>query len=308
MVAHIAVDIGGTHLRAGLFHQDSIHPLRLEQISTQYQDATPLDRLVSLITSIWPENDEVAAIAVAAPGPLNPYEGIIYTTPNIPGWVDLHLSEHLENEFNVPVLLGNDANLAALAEWKYGAGCGHHHLIYLTVSTGIGGGVIVDDRLLLGAHGMAAELGHTTIIPNGPMCGCGQPGHLEALASGTAIANWVEMEIASGTHSVLAGQTNLSAKVIAETAAMGDDLARTAFLRAGKFLGIGIVSFLHIFNPSIVIIGGGVSKSGDLLMSPVRKAVDEGIMSSQFQKGLTITHPEFGDQAGLIGALALTRS
>lgn len=308
MVAHIAVDIGGTQIRAASFLSDSLKPSKIDRISTQAPSTTPLERLATLIKSIWPTEDTVAAIGVAAPGPINPYEGIIYTAPNIPGWNNLPLSKLLQERFDIPVLLGNDANLAALGEWQFGAGRGHHHLIYLTVSTGIGGGIISDDRLLLGVNGLAGELGHITVLPDGPLCGCGARGHLEALASGTAIAHWTEQELALGTPSILPVGQKLTAKQVFEAAQQGDGLAVTAFTRAGTYLGHAIADFLHVYNPSLVIIGGGVSRAGDLLFKPLQIGVRERVISPQYLHDLQITTPVLGDDAGLMGALALAQS
>jgi glucokinase len=140
-------------------------------------------------------------VSLAVAGPSDPYKGIVIEAPNIAGWINLPIKNLLERQFNAPVSLGNDANLAALAEWKFGAGRGHHHLIYITVSTGIGGGVIIDDRLLLGHRGLAAELGHVTVVPDGPPCGCGQRGHLETFSAGPGIARWIEEQLLQGVTS-----------------------------------------------------------------------------------------------------------
>ncbi len=254
MNIQIAVDIGGTQMRAATYQSDSISPTNISRITTQHSDASPLERLEELISSIWPKGQTVERIAVAAPGPTDPYRGILYEAPNIPQWINMPLKELLEDRFQVPVDVGNDANLAALGEWKYGAGVGHHYLVYLTVSTGIGGGVIVDDRLLLGSSGLAAELGHVTVMPDGPVCGCGQRGHLEAVASGTAIARWVEHKLSEGVDSSLNEYMDITALQVSEAASRGDPLAIDALQRAGNFLGIAIADILHIFNPSIVIV------------------------------------------------------
>lgn len=303
----IAVDVGGTYIRAALYPDDHLKPIRLVRTNTRAPHSTPLEQLEKLITSIFPQDQKVDAISVAAPGPLNPYEGVIYKAPNVPGWKNLPLKKHLQERFQVPVFIGNDANLAALGEWRYGAGQGHSHLIYVTVSTGIGAGVIIENRLLLGNLGLAAELGHVTVLPEGPLCGCGQRGHLEAVASGPAIARWVEQELSRGHPSLLTGTENLDAKQVAQAAYAGDDLAIAALDRAGRFLGQALADFLHIFNPSLVIIGGGVSQSGDLLLSPMKKALHEHVMSPQYLSGLEIVQASLGEEVGLIGALTLAR-
>jgi len=304
----IAVDVGGTQIRAATYLDGQIKPIEMARTNTHAPHTTPWEQLEKLIAALFPRNQKVDAISVTAPGPLNPYEGVIYRAPNIPEWKDFPLKELLQERFKVPVFLGNDANLAALGEWVYGVGQGHHHLIYITVSTGIGAGVITDDRLLLGTMGLAAEMGHITVLPDGPLCGCGQRGHLEAVASGTAIARWFEQELAHGKPSLLAGTKNLTAKEIAQAAQSGDGLAIAALERAGQFLGRALADFLHIFNPSLIIMGGGVSKSGDLLFLPMKKALQEHVMSPQYLHGLEIVPASLGDEAGLVGALAFARS
>ena len=304
---HIAVDIGGTQLRAACYSTGSLTPLALKKVPTRDPHATPLERLKALIASVWPEEGNVKAIGAAAPGPLDPFHGIVLEAPNIPGWVNLPLRKELEERFQVPVTLGNDANLAALGEWEYGAGRGHHHLVYLTISTGIGGGVIIDDRLLLGQRGLAAELGHITVLPGGPLCACGHRGHLEAVASGTAIARWVQDEMAHGAVSSLPANQPLTAKRIAQAAQAGDELAIAALRRAGDFVGQATADFLHIFNPSIVIIGGGVSRSGSFFMDPLRQSLQEHVLTPQYLENFQLSVAALGDEAGLMGALALAR-
>ncbi len=305
MRSYIAVDVGGTQIRAACYLEDNLEPACVQRIATHSPGESPLERLMAAIQSVWPENGPVQAIGVAAPGPLDPYQGVVLSAPNIPGWINLPLQRRLEERFNVKVATGNDANLAALGEWRFGAGQGHHHLIYLTVSTGIGGGVIVDDRLLLGARGLAAELGHVTVMPDGPLCGCGHRGHLEAISSGTAIARWVQQEIAQGRNSSLPAGRALTSKQVAEAARQGDELAIAALARAGTFMGIALAGLLHTFNPSAIIIGGGVSQSGSLFFDPMRAALRDNVMTPDYLKDLVIATAALGDSAGLMGALAL---
>lgn len=304
----IAVDVGGTQLRAASYLPEQNLPLKLERTATRHPQASPLEQLCHLIEKVWPIEHQVTAISIAAPGPLNPFEGIIFTAPNIPGWENLPIRNILQEKFQVPVLLGNDANLAALAEWQFGAGQGHHHLIYMTVSTGIGSGIIVEDHLLLGSQGLAAELGHVTVLPNGPRCGCGQEGHLEAVASGTAIAKWVKQELDHGVLSDLSSLSEITARHIAEVARQGDQLAKAAMDRAGMFIGYALADFVHIFNPTAIIIGGGVSRSGDLLMEPMKKALAKRVLAQHYLDNLTLTNASLGDEVGLLGALVLARS
>jgi glucokinase len=309
MSCYIAVDVGGTLIRAACYQDNSSTPSKVERIPTRMSGENALARIISLIREVWPIEDEVASIGVAAPGPLDPYKGIVFNAPNIEGWINFPLQSHLEEAFNTNVAIGNDANLAALGESSYGAGQGHSHLIYVTVSTGIGGGIIVGDQLLLGHQGLAAEIGHVTVQPDGPLCGCGHRGHLEAIASGPAIARWFEEQLETGAQSSLdISQKPITAKMIGNAAADGDQLAVQAFTRAGEFLGLALTGFIHIFNPTIIIIGGGVSRTGALLLDPLRKKMEEQVLSPQYLEVLTITTAALGDDAGLAGALALAHT
>lgn len=303
----IAVDIGGTHIRVAVYENEKITPLTHKRVRSHALEPGVYGRLALAIESVWPEDGQVTAIGLASPGPLDPHTGTILDTPNIPEWTNFPLGDKLSAQFKVPVHLDNDANLACLGEWKYGAGQGHSHVLYLTISTGIGGGVISHDRLLQGYHGLAAELGHVTVDPDGPLCSCGFRGHLEAFASGPAIARYVTEQLEAGVKSTLRADPGLSARQVAEAAQAGDRLARDAFARAGEHLGIGVANFLHTFDPSIVIFGGGVSQVGDLLFKPFEQSLRARVFHPRYLEKLIITTAALGDDAGLLGALALAR-
>ena len=304
----VAVDIGGTQIRVAIFTTEGEKPLQIKKIPTKTAHSQPYDRVVEAIEGLWPADGQVACISAAIPGPVDPRTGVIVSTPNIEGWKDFPLAAKLHERFLVPVYLGNDANLAATGEWEYGAGKGHRDLLYLTISTGIGGGVIINNQLLEGSRGMGAELGHITVLPNGPLCGCGKRGHLEAVAAGPAIARYVRAQLAKGKPSLLKSGENLTAREIASAARAGDKLAISALARAGKFIGLAMADFLLIFNPTIVIFGGGVSFSGEFLFGPMRKSLKKNIMDLEYLKDLEITTAKLGDDAGLLGALALAKS
>lgn len=300
----VAVDIGGTKLRAAVYSLHQTTPLQVRKVDTHGKEAGVLERLYALVDSVWSVGN-IEAISVASPGPQDPARGILFSTPNIPSWVNFPLGKLLEEKYRVPVYLENDANLAALGEWEFGAGRGFHDILYLTISTGIGGGVISNDRLISGHRGLATELGHITVLPDGPICSCGRRGHLEAIASGTAIARRVSEMIAAGQASTLAGQSDtLTARRVAEAALQGDQLSREAFSYAGRFLGQAVSDFLHMFNPAIVIFGGGVSQAGPLLFDPMKQSLSEHIMNASYLEDLKIAAAELGDDAGLLGALA----
>lgn len=307
----IAVDIGGTHMRAASYAPDKLKPIKLKKIATLASEPGGLERLIHIIEEVWPSGNSVDAIGLGSPGPLDPHTGYLLAPPNNPEWHNFPLGPSLAGHFGVKTYLDNDANLAGLAEYRFGAGRGHHDVLYITVSTGIGGGVIIEDRLLQGYHGLAAELGHIIIDPNGPLCSCGYKGHLESFSSGTAIVKYVLGELEAGSKSSLhrpdTGQQdlNLTARDVAEAAQKGDALAIKAYARAGEYLGIGVASFLHAFDPSIVIFGGGVSQVGNLLFDSFHVSLKKHVFHPRYLAGLVITKAELGDEAGLLGARAL---
>lgn len=307
MSTFVAVDIGGTHIRAAAYESDNINPITHRRTRSHAKEPGTFDRLVQVIESAWPQEGSVRAIGLASPGPLDPLTGVIFATPNIPEWINFPVTQKLSVHFGVPAYLDNDANLAALGEWKFGAGRGHHDVLYLTISTGIGGGVIIDDRLLHGYHGLAAELGHVVVLAGGPTCSCGFDGHLEALAAGPAIVRYVQEQLDAGIESELSSVEAMDAYEVAEAAKRGDSLAKSAYERAGEYLGIGVASFLHTFDPSIVIFGGGVSQSGPLLFEPFEASLRSQVFNPHYLENLVITTAALGDDAGLLGALALAQ-
>lgn len=301
----IAIDIGGTHLRVAAYEPDNIKPVAHYRTLSMGNEPGVYDRLVRAIEEIWQE--DVSAIGIASPGPLDPHTGTILSTPNILEWKNFPLASKLSKHFKIPVHLDNDANMAGLGEWQFGAGKGHHDLVYLTISTGIGGGVICNDRLLQGYHGLGAELGHMTIDVDGPLCGCGQRGHVESFASGTAIARYVGEKLQAGQTSTLQPTPDLSATQVADAALTGDALAISAFERAGHYLGIAVANYLAIFDPSILVFGGGVSQVGDLLFKPFKESLQKDVFHPHYLDDLVITQAALGDDAGLLGALTWAR-
>jgi len=306
MTQTVAIDIGGTHIRTAAYEPDSQIPVAHHRTKSLANQPGVYDRLVSAIEQVW-QADNVSAIGIASPGPLDPHTGVILDTPNIPQWRNFPLAPKLSEHFGVPVHLDNDANLAALAEWQYGAGKGHHELVYLTISTGIGGGVISSGNLIEGFHGMGGELGHMLIDPNGPLCGCGKRGHIEAFSSGPSIVRYFNEQLNTGQKSSLQADPNLSAAQVADAAFQGDSLAISAFSRAGDHLGMAVANFLAIFNPSIIVFGGGVSQVGDLLFKPFEDSLRKNVFHPHYLDDLVIAKAALGDDAGLLGALALAR-
>lgn len=307
----IAVDFGGTNIRSAYFPEPGPTPERQVKIPTQAESGPEavIARLVEAILEVMPEKRDGIQIGIGTPGPLDPTTGIVYKAPNLVGWTDIALKSRLEEQLGCPVQLGNDANVAALGEWKFGAGQGTAHMIYLTISTGIGGGVIVNNRLLLGAHGLAAELGHITVKPGGERCGCGGRGHIEAEASGTAIARKAMAGIDAGVVTMLKERLDrsgaISAVDVGEAAEEGDRFALELIAETGDLLGLLLADLAHVFNPQAFVLGGGVSQLGDLLFNPVRNSFEKYVMDPAYSEDVLVVPPLLGDDAGLVGAMVL---
>ncbi|MBP7692192.1 MAG: ROK family protein [Anaerolineales bacterium] len=311
----IGVDVGGTNLRAARFRGQQPIPDAKVKVPSQPGGERDhmLDRLEQAIREVAPPDlADVAGIGLGIPGPVDPHTGMVINITNIPGWKNLPLQQIMQERLGRPVFLGNDANLAALGEWKFGAGRGQHDVLYLTVSTGIGGGIITGDRLLLGAHGLGAEVGHVMVQPNGPRCGCGLRGCVEALAAGPAITRQAQARLAAGEGAASALRTLtdgdltlLTTALIGQAALNGDGFAQALFAEAGGHLGAAIAGLLHIFNPAVVILGGGVSFVGDVFFEPVRAAVRQHTMNDLYWRNCPIVPAALGDDAGLVGAGAL---
>lgn len=303
----IVVDLGGTQIRTARFDQE-LNLLQRESTLTLAErgPGPTIDRLKQYIAKVLPPSrGEIAGIGFSSPGPLNPMTGVIVAPPNLPGWHDVPLAEIISAEFGVPVLIGNDANVAALAEASKGAAQGFRHVVYITVSTGIGAGIICDGRLLLGREGLAAEFGHIPII-----VGEERVSSVELEAAGPAIARRALKAMRAGRRSSLSeaisdGSNSLDAKAVAMAARGGDPLAIETFAHAGRIIGLGIVSILHLFNPEVLVLGGGVTKAGDLLFGSIHDAVHRHVLDRAYVNRLKIATAALGDDVALVGAAAL---
>ncbi|MBL7183181.1 MAG: ROK family protein [Anaerolineae bacterium] len=309
----VGVDLGGTQIRAALADGEGRITRRTSCLTLAEEGLKRvMGRIKGAIYEVMgsTERGQVQGIGIVAPGPLDPRKGIIMDAPNLSGWKNVPLKALMEEEIGLPVVVGNDANLAALAEQRFGAGQGVADLIYITVSTGIGGGIIVDNRLLLGAQGLAGEVGHQTIEAHGPRCNCGNIGCLEALAAGPAIARRARELIRTGIVTTIADWVGgdldkITAKEVNQAAQAGDPVAIELFRQAGFYIGVGIVNLLHLFNPSLIIIGGSVTKAGDLLFEPIRATVRERAMAGYYWENTPIVPAALGDDVALLGAVAL---
>jgi glucokinase len=298
----------GTQIRALRTDLAGEKAARAEQLTLAQQGPQAVvSRILETVGVVMAEipREEILGLGIGAPGPIDS-AGVVHDPPNLPGWKGVSLVDELAGPLGLPIYAGNDANLGALAEHRFGAGIGVDHLVYLTVGTGIGGGVISHGRMLTGWRGFAAELGHQTLDPDGPLCGCGQPGHLEAFASGPAIARDARKALEQGRSSTIPEQAGgeVTAKSVAAAAMAGDALAIELLHQAGYYLGLGLANLIHILEPQRILIGGGVSLAGELLLQPARQTVDQRLMSSVY-RGVEILPAALGPDVGLMGAAAL---
>ncbi len=251
---------------------------------------------------------ELTAVGIGAPGLSNPETGIIFTSPNLPGWRGIPLRDIMQEKLGKKTFLINDANAAALGEFYFGAARGARNFIYITLSTGIGGGIVVDGEIYSGAIGAAGEVGHMTIDDDGPICNCGNRGCWETLASGTALAREARRRIKEGvTTSILeyAGGDveKVTAQVIHSAAEQGDSLAEELIARTGYYVGVGLVNLINIFNPELIIIGGGLSNIGDMLLKPAFKVAEERAYKEAF-RAVRFASAGLGRNSGVLGAAA----
>ena len=253
----------------------------------------------------------VATVGVGAPGLANPETGILLTSPHLPGWRDIPLRDIIQERLGRKTFLINDANAAALGELYFGAARGARNFIYITLSTGIGGGIVVNGRIYSGASGAAGEVGHMTIDDDGPLCNCGNRGCWETLASGTALAREARQRIKEGAGTAILAYAGgdaerVTAEVIHRAAQQGDSLAEELIARTAYYVGVGLANLVNIFNPELIVIGGGLSNIGDMLFEPAFKVAGERAYQESF-RAVRFAPAELGGNSGVIGAAAYAR-
>jgi glucokinase len=303
--AVIGIDLGGTNIKAGAVDMEG-------RVLTRHRRPTGADAgpkavaehickaARNCIDAL--EDCRIAGVGVGSPGTIDLHEGVVLFSPNMPGWEDIPLRAWIEEDLDMPCVLENDANSAALGEQWVGAGRGADSLVMFTLGTGIGGGVVLDGRVWHGTGGFAGEIGHMCIDPEGPECGCGSRGCIEAHASATGMVRRMQQEIDAGRDTLLAEQSGgFTAKDIYEAALKGDEAAQENFADTGRFLGVAISNMLHILNPAVVVLSGGVTAAGDMLLKPIRAEVRDRTMDA-CQRDVRISIAELGEDAGFIGA------
>ncbi len=309
----IGVDLGGTNLRAAVINTDTGAFEYLTSMPTLAREghAVVMQRMALLIEQVLDDGGlkkpDLDGVGIGVPGVLDLEHGLTVMLPNLPGtWPNVPLRDTIADRVQLPTFLINDARAMTLGEYIFGAGRGVETIACLGIGTGIGGGLVINGRLHLNLGGTSAELGHTVIDMNGPLCGCGTRGCLEAYASGPAIT-------ALGLKAVVQGATTrigemvdydlnrITPQVIFEAARAGDSIAKGIYEQAGFYIGVAVSNIIIAVGPQKVVIGGGVSQAGDLLLDPIRKTVAERVNVTSIEK-VQIVRAELGPNAGLIGA------
>ncbi len=309
----LGVDIGGTNLVVGAVTEDGtrVLGLRSEPTGAVHGADHVIDRIVTMAEATMAETRrgdpeaDISGVGIGSPGPLDRTAGIVLLTPNL-GWVNMPVRDRIAERLAMPASLDNDANCAMAGEWWVGAAQGARHAVTFTLGTGIGGGIVVDGKLLHGASDVAAEIGHITIETNGRRCGCGNDGCLEAYASGPAIARRTIEALEAGAESSIQSAVRgdlaaISAQTVYEAAAAGDPLALEVVQDTAKYLGVGVANLINILNPEVVVICGGVTQAGERLFTPLRREVNRRAFRPAVQ-ACRIVPGALPGTAGVVGA------
>jgi glucokinase len=308
----IGVDVGGTKILAGVVDEDGVI-LATTHRSTARHDATEVLHQVGDVVKELASMHDIVAVGVGVAGGVDHERSFVYFAPNL-GWSQVPVRHILEASIDLPVVVENDGNAAAWGEIRFGAARGVANAIAITVGTGIGGGIVVDGRLVRGAHGVASEVGHLNAIPDGRPCGCGRRGCWEQYASGNALVReareiaaerrdeaGILLAIGDGTPEGVEGTH------ITQAARAGDPVALAAFERVGTWLGRGLADLTAILDPEVFVVGGGVSDAGDLLLVSARQVLTDKIFGQSARPLPRVIVAELGSRAGLVGAADLAR-
>ena len=300
-----AADLGGTHLRAATVDQKGRIHSRFKQNTPQVKDANAIDDAIVVAVHEFQKLADISAVSLVVPGTVKVEEGAVVKAPNLPGLDGYRLADALSSRLDLPAILENDANAAAVGEMWQGAAVGCKSIICLTLGTGVGGGIILDGKLWRGVDGAAAEIGHMCVDPfGGVACTCGSRGCLEVFASATAIVRMTREASPRYPDSVLQGREDRTAEMIFDAGKAGDELALEIFRRMGMYLGIGLANLINILNPEMIVIGGGVVNAWALFEKHMHQQVEERAFPSLAAR-VKIVRAKCGDDAGLLGAARL---
>lgn len=302
----VGVDLGGTKIYTALVDLDG-NIVKEVTVKTEAQkgDAVVLDKIIKTIDDvlIGTDIDEIKAIGVGSPGPLDVENGLIVYTPNLP-FKNFNIVKPIKEKYKIDTYLDNDANVATLSEYMFGAGKGSENMVYVTVSTGIGGGAILNGSLFRGSTSNALEIGHITVMKGGLRCGCGNTGCAEALASGTAIMKRAKEAIESKVETSLKNYEEVTAKEVFLEAEKGDKVSKDILNDALSYLGITISNIANSFDPDKIIIGGGVSEAGRIVFDKIDYEMERRCLKTIYNN-CKIEKAVLGSKAGVLGAAAL---
>lgn len=304
----VGVDLGGTKISCALSSEkgEIISKITLPTKAEEGEEAV-LSRIIEVIDTVIKEGNinisDIKAIGIGSPGPLDAKLGIIITTPNLP-FKNFNLVKPIKERFNIPTYLDNDANVAAIGEFTFGAGRGSENMVFVTVSTGIGGGAILNGKIYRGSTNNALEVGHTTVKKDGPRCNCGNYGCAEVLSSGTAIGKSARDAVERGEDTSLKNYESVSSYEVFKEANNGDKVATEILSEALNYLGICVANIISSFDPEMIILGGGVSMGGKIVFDTVEAVVKERCFAV-LSENTKILPAALGTEAGVIGAVAL---
>ena len=319
MKIYVGCDLGGTNIKAGLVNVDNGEILISKSIPTSSRKGpdSVLKRMAHLIIDLIEESAyelrDIGGIGISAPGMIDLDTNTTLFLPNLYGeWRGVPVGEKITSYLGLKISMLNDVRAITFGEWAFGAGQGVDSMACFAVGTGVGGGLVVNNRLVLGIEGTAGELGHQTVDPNGPICGCGNHGCIEVFASGPAIAAEAARGVLQGWSTKIAeiidGDLNkLTPQVVTKAAEMGDEFALEIWERAGRYLGIGVANILTSVGVKRVVIAGGVGKAGDLLINPIKRVVKERVFLMPAEK-VEILPAKLGTKAGIVGMAAWSAS
>ncbi len=299
------VDIGGTDIKVGLVTLDG----RVEKSGTIGTRPEEGPRAAAARIRDWLAGQgdaarNVAAAGVACAGLIDREAGGIITSPNLDGWEGAELGRIFSSTLGVPVHVENDANAAAFGEYRMGAGRGTKYFACLTLGTGVGGGLVIGGFLHRGFHGLAGEIGHTIVMVDGPRCSCGNHGCLEAFVGAGYIVERAKAALESEPASALGGLEHITVKDISVAAAGGDRLSLAVLKETGRYLGIGLCNLIHLVDPEVIAIGGGVAGAGELILEPARETIRDCVMH-EVLAGVRVVQAELGNRAAMIGVSIL---
>ena len=309
----VGVDIGGTKVLAGVVDGDG-QVLAVEQRPTLGHDVQAVEDTIVELVTLFARRYDVAAVGIGAAGFVDASRSVVMFSPHL-NWRHEPIREALTNRLYLPVVVDNDANAAALGESRFGAGVGHRYVLCVTLGTGIGGALVLDNRVFRGANGMAGEFGHVQVVPNGRRCECGNRGCWEQYASGNALVRDARELIAADSPvarylcDLVGGDpTRLTGPQITQAARDGDPLSIELLADIGQWLGVGLAGMAAAFDPGCIIVGGGVSAAGDLLLEPTRQAFSRSLTGRGHRTEPPIRPAALGPDAGFIGAADMARS